>query len=353
MRVCVASLCLFGLALCAPTAAGARVKVVYSGGPAHYQKALRRVGAGPDAYLLSRITVSAGDTIVFDGRSRLAGFHTVDLPPVGGGDLPLITLGRGLVGDRVLDARRKPFWFDGKLPRLSFSRALIGASGGHTYDGTARLDSGLPLAARPTDFRVTFTRPGTYTYFCDVHPGMRGVVVVRRKGAAVPSAAEDARTLATLERHYFAEARRRRRVRLPHNHVSVGISSPDGLERYAMFPARLKIMPGTTVTFVMPSHSREIHTATFGTVAYLRALVKAFNGPRGSIDPRGGYPSDPPGTIVLSPFAHGNGFANTGGLDADPTTPLPASATITFTKPGVYHYICLIHPVMRGTILVR
>ena len=51
--------------------------------------------------------------------------------------------------------------------------------------------------------------------------------------------------------------------------------------------------------------------------------------------------------------AHGNGFANIGGLDRDPTTPLPASGQIKFTTPGTYHYACLIHPFMHGTIIVH
>ena len=41
------------------------------------------------------------------------------------------------------------------------------------------------------------------------------------------------------------------------------------------------------------------------------------------------------------------------GSTAIKTTPLPASGQIKFTAPGTYHYVCLIHPFMRGTIIVR
>ena len=56
---------------------------------------------------------------------------------------------------------------------------------------------------------------------------------------------------------------------------------------------------------------------------------------------------------MLDPTSHGNGFANTGALDRDPTTRLPATERIDFTTPGTYHFQCLIHPFMHGTIVVE
>ena len=55
----------------------------------------------------------------------------------------------------------------------------------------------------------------------------------------------------------------------------------------------------------------------------------------------------------LDPTSHGNGFANVGALDRDSGTPLPPSGTIKFTQPGTYQFICLIHPFMHGTVVVR
>ncbi|MEA2146847.1 MAG: hypothetical protein QOG59_2434, partial [Solirubrobacteraceae bacterium] len=34
-------------------------------------------------------------------------------------------------------------------------------------------------------------------------------------------------------------------------------------------------------------------------------------------------------------------------------TPNPVSAQIKFTQAGTYHYICLIHPFMQGTVVVK
>jgi plastocyanin len=49
---------------------------------------------------------------------------------------------------------------------------------------------------------------------------------------------------------------------------------------------------------------------------------------------------------------HGNGFLNTGVLDREAATPSPPSAQVTFSKAGTYDYICLIHPFMKGQIVV-
>jgi plastocyanin len=121
-----------------------------------------------------------------------------------------------------------------------------------------------------------------------------------------------------------------------------------------MFPSKLTVKAGTVVTFFMSRRTRETHTATFaGTKAYLRELVTGFNS--SPIDPRASYPSSPfaSGPIPLSPTSHGNGFASVGALDRDSDSSIPASGKIDFTTPGTYHFICLIHPFMHGTVVVK
>jgi plastocyanin len=67
--------------------------------------------------------------------------------------------------------------------------------------------------------------------------------------------------------------------------------------------------------------------------------------------PRTGDPFSP---LTLGPSTHGNGFVNTGVLDRDPATKqIGPSSKIDFTTPGTYHYVCLIHPFMHGTIIVK
>ena len=331
------------------SAASAQTKVVYAGGPGKFVKALGRQGAGVNNFLVNRITIHVGDTVEWTGASLSGGFHTVDIPKLHGSDLPLI-LPTGSTVAGVNDAAGNPFWFDGNVPALGFNPQLFTPVGGTTYNGTKRIDSGLPLG-KPKNFKIKFTTVGNFKYFCDVHYGMGGTVVVKPKNAPIPTAKDDATTLNKEESNYLAEAKRVAKTNPAAGQVSVGASGPGGLEVFAMFPSVLNINAGTTVQFAMSRQTRETHTATFGPAPYLSQLANSFTGPAPA--PAAVYSSDPPGQITLSPTSHGNGFANTGVLDRDTGTPLPALGAIKFTTPGTYTYECLIHPFMRGTIIVH
>jgi plastocyanin len=342
--------------LALPAAAAARTKVVFAGGPVGFSTQLQhKYGGGVNDFLVRKVTIHAGDSVLWDGKTLAGGFHSVDIPAAGGSDVPLI-IPTGTTVTGVKDSAGNPFWFNGLVPNLTFNPQLFGTLGGHTYTGAARIDSGLPLGP-PKSFKVKFTKPGVYHYFCDVHYGMKGTVVVLAKKKHVPSAKQDAKTLKAEEKAYVASAKLVDKTTEPANTVGLGASGPNGLEVFAMFPATLHVPHGTTVTFSMSGQTRETHTATFGDTSkggYVDVLGNtAFSSPTGAIDPRGAYPSDVPMHISLSPASHGNGFANTGALDEDASTPNPVSAQITFTQAGTYHYICLIHAFMRGTVIVN
>jgi plastocyanin len=183
---------------------------------------------------------------------------------------------------------------------------------------------------------------------------MAGTVVVLPKAKPVPSAAQ---AKAALEAQILADVKALKaaaKIKPAANNVSVGSAGPGGAELFAMFPSTLHVKVGTVVTFSMSKDTREVHTVTFGSKAYLATLAGGLlSNPL--LTQQDLYPSDLPalGPIALNSTSHGNGFANLGGLDREGTTPLPASGQIKFTAPGTYHYVCLIHPFMRGTIIVH
>ena len=176
-------------------------------------------------------------------------------------------------------------------------------------------------------------------------------MVVKPTGQSIPTAAQDTAALAKQVTGDVKTAVKISRHKPPAHTVDLGQSAADGVELYAMFPSTLTVKAGTRVTFSMSADTRETHTATFGPKSYLKPLANSFNSP--AFSPIATYPSAP-SSIVLTPASHGNGFANTGVLDRDSRDmPLPASRNIDFKIPGVYHFQCLIHPFMRGTIIVK
>jgi plastocyanin len=345
-------LCALTCAVALPATAGARTKVVTAGPPRSINKVAarylpksfnKRYNPDINAFFSRRTTIHVGDTVSF----HLNGFHTVDLPGKSNDDLPLI-VPTGKVAIGFNDAAGKPFWFNGQ-PELGLNPQLFSRSTRHTYNGSRRLDSGV-TSSKP--FKVRFTKPGTYKFFCDVHPGMVGFVTVKRRARRIPSAARDAVAIRAQETADVKAARKLIKARQPKNTVSVGDSTPGGVELYTMFPNTLTVNPGTVVTFHMSRHSRETHTASFGPAAYLTPIAKSFE--QADFSPLGTYPSDPFSPLVHSSGSHGNGFVNTGPLDNDPsTTHIGPSSKIDFTSPGTYHYVCLIHPFMHGTIIVK
>lgn len=340
------------VALTLPAAAAATTSVVFAGPP----PAVNKIAAkflpksfnhqyNPDinSFFRPRTTINVGDTVSF----RIRGFHTIDLPGRSRSDLPFI-LPHGQVSN-VTDAAGAPFWFNGLVPSLGINPQLFARSKARTYNGTQRLDSGL-ASSKPLNVR--FTRAGTYKFFCDIHPGMVGYVVVKPKGSSIPTPKQNATALAAQVTGNIKAAKKLVETKQPADTVSLGESTPTGVELYAMFPAALTVNAGTTVTFKMSRFTRETHTATFGPSSYVKPLANSFM--NGNFAAAATYPSDPGQPLVLTPTSHGNGFVNTGVLDQDRTTThIGPSSKIDFTTPGTYHFVCLIHPFMQGTIIVR
>ena len=68
-------------------------------------------------------------------------------------------------------------------PKLYYNPAVLKPAGGADHKGNAYYNSGLLVPFNPPgpdEYSLTFTQPGTFTYWCVVHvpEGMRGTVVV-------------------------------------------------------------------------------------------------------------------------------------------------------------------------------
>lgn len=352
MRTAVSLAAVGALGLAAPAVAGAATKPVDAGTPASISRSMQRLGADANDFFPRNVRVHVGDRVSF----RLRGFHTVDFPERGGSALPVV-VPSGQTAN-ASDAAGNPFWFNGQ-PVLGFNPALGQDLWGQarSYNGSSRVNSGIAEGDRPRPFRVRFTRTGTFNYFCDIHPGMKGTVRVVGPRKSVPSTASDRRRARSQANAALRTARSLTNTRPPTGAVDVGSAGRGGVEIFAFFPARATVSVGTTLRFQMTAGSRELHTATTGPGgpdqpnSYLGRLAGAFEQP--VIDPIATYPSDqPPGPASLTPTLHGNGFWNSGAIDANPS-PLPNSAAVRFDAAGTYRFICLVHPFMNMTVTVQ
>jgi plastocyanin len=353
MRSRLVIVAITAVALAAPAAAAAATKTVTMGVTPKQGKVLQRqLSSDANQFFPGTVTVHEGDTV----RFLPFGFHNADFPKRAGDALPLVVPGAATSGQ--VDAAGAPFWFNGQ-PAVGLNPALLKSNFGKTvtYRGAKAVNSGLPLENRPKPFKVRFPKAGKFNYFCDVHPGMKGKVHVKRRGA-VPSKRDDARSAAKQVAKALGDARKLRQTDAPPNTVLLGAANRSGVEYFGMLPETLTVPLGTTVDFTMSRPSFEVHTATFGPGdpdkdpnSYLGQLAASFQG--AEFDPRATYPSDPPGTTAsFTSSLHGNGFWNTGLLDSVPT-PLPASGRVTFAQAGSFNFYCLVHPFMKGTVLVQ
>src|SRR6478672_2217330 len=143
-------------------------------------------GATLDMFLPGKVTVKVGDSITFSSAT----FHTVS---IGGKPAPIFvpdpTHGK-YAG--INDAAGKPFYFNG-LGKLIYNGAALAPFGPRAVAPGVKASSGIlspngPKAA-PATFTFSFPKAGTYRFFCEIHPKMRGTVVVT-SGAAPKSPAQ-------------------------------------------------------------------------------------------------------------------------------------------------------------------
>jgi plastocyanin len=346
-----------GVVALGPTAAQAATRTVDMGTPVSAQQSFRAVGADVNDFFPHVTRIHVGDKVEF----APVGFHTVNLPAKGQDPDPLVAP-TGTTISGLNDEAGSPFWFNGQ-PQLAFNPALAppGLYGKTVaYNGTKGVQSGLPLGEDLDPVTVRFKKAGSFKYYCTVHPGMRGKVVVSRRSHRVPSARQHAKAIKRQIKRDLNIAKRLPQTKVPTGTVDVGVAGPHGVEYLGMLPAEKTVPVGTRLTFRMTPGSYEDHTATFGPgnpesepSSYLGVLAAGFNAP--VFDQRAVYPSESPAGAgaTLTPTLHGNGFWNTGVMDRSIRTPLPESDAVTFGAPGTYTYYCLIHTFMRGTITVQ
>jgi plastocyanin len=212
------------------------------------------------------------------------------------------------------------------------------------YTGTGFFHSGLLSAGQA--FSMTFATAGTFPYFCVLHPGMTGQVIVEAPGSALPTQNEvDQQATALLDVEVTAglaavqAASVPVRDKLPGDTrrwtVRMGGELPNS-SLLAFMPGALRIQVGDTVEFTKTPGAP--HNALYVPDQQYPPLLIP--------EPQ---PSGPPrlllNTAILAPSQPSGGtfddskLTNSGALGA----PGPSSYALTFTKPGTYEFICSFH----------
>ena len=229
-------------------------------------------------------------------------------------------------------------------------------AGPFTVDGTSMVNSGLqPLGpGTPTTFQASFSKPGSYSYHCVIHPQMVGEIDVVAAGGTADTPAQVATARAADQAKWLAEGRAAKAKfdsAAPESKknadgsttwtVYMGTSTPH-TDILAFGPVSASIKPGDTVTFVDDSGAP--HTASFfgkGAKQITSPLDPAVDPP---------YPGKSPQVLTDT------GFYNTGLLPPNAGSPAPplVARSFSFKVPsaGTYSYVCLLHSVsgMTGSI---
>jgi plastocyanin len=243
---------------------------------------------------------------------------------------------------------------DGKqLPEFNPAILFPNAKSGDAYKPGA--NSGVQALVNPTGpaFSVVMDiAPGTYTYVCDIHPGMVGTIVVVDAKTDIPSPAdvdkegedgvktaiEDGdKAIMSALKTFLPE------VKGDTLKVSAGLQQGNtAVMRF--YPEDATIQVGQSVTWTVPQ-GMDLHTVNFPLAKEGR--IDVFAPAMDSKKQLHGLITDAANANVKSGAElPADGVAKSGIVG--PTQ----SFTLKFTKPGVYAYYCAIHPNQFGTIEV-
>jgi plastocyanin len=234
--------------------------------------------------------------------------------------------------------------------------AAVLPAGGNTYDGSAYTNSGLMMlggpGTEPPTYSLTFTKPGTYDYVCIIHPGMEGKVVVNAEGrSADTQSAVDARSRDEVNSLLAGDgisSIMSNVGELPAEGVTAGLAMGAGtaqVDVQRFFPPRVTIHAGDSLTWI--NKSLAPHTVTFLAGQAQPDVVNVQPQPAGppqfQLNPTMFNPAGDPSAY------DGSSYLNSGFTEPGPN----GTYTVTFTQPGSYDYLCLLHPGMVGTVVVQ
>ena len=261
------------------------------------------------------------------------------------------------------------------------------------FDGTqAYYSSGfIPYAGNngnTFDVKLASTiKPGTYHYYCSFHgPQMQGRIIVKPKGAPIPSQAAVDRAALSQASTRTAPVRKalekidaapfdifkaadiagfepppsdNQKAKLKGaSFAGFGTQDSEGVLANEFLPRTIHAKVGEKVTWAFVG----LHTVSFDVPRYF-PIFKIEKDGTVVVDPLANsgagphfpeqYPDSAGDTFILDGGTFsGSGFRSS-GLSTDSGDNQVVAYSLAFSKPGTYQYACLIHPKMVGTVVVK
>lgn len=248
--------------------------------------------------------------------------------------------------------------------RLILNPLFILPEGGPNYNGTAPAGSGqLDVEPNfPREYNLTFTKAGTYEYFCGFHSMMKGNVTVQPAGTPYPEThdqidSEAAKQLSSDMEGALNAVTKAENVSIrpgPNGTTihDINLGYGNGIISWMRFvPTNLTIYAGDTVEWTRNDVEMP-HTVTFlsgGEEPDLFLMEPQQKGPQEFVlNP---IVQAPAGGKIYS----GKGYFNSGVVWGEMVPlPGPSSYALTFDTPGIYDYLCVLHDYMgmKGRLTV-
>jgi plastocyanin len=293
-----------------------------------------------NAFFPQFLTVRAGDTVRWSFPSRLVPHSVAFL----NGQAPLadVVPGPG-AGELMLGPANFPAGSAGSNAR---------------FDGSELVNSGTPPPGEEAfTFELTFTQPGYFPYNCPIHTsGMHGAINVLPANA--PPAESPAQATARGRAEFDQRLAQFEGQMLPQvqststagtaganvRTVTAGFSHAAGMNALRFLPERLTVRRGDAVVWSLADPT-EIHTITFTSGAPVPGFVDVRPQPEGP--PQLVIPAEVAGPVGGGTYT-GRGYLNSGIKLAGNSFALRVDAPA-----GTYQYVCVVHPNMKGTLVVE
>jgi plastocyanin len=195
--------------------------------------------------------------------------------------------------------------------------------------------------------------PGTYTYVCDIHPGMIAIIEVVEDQVELPNpesiksqSEEELKAAINVANLAIIDRLQNSKTTTAEGPLQVSVGAIEGLASINRnYPQSGQIIVGQSIVWTVPL-GFEQHSVNFPIPA------GGYTSSQKAVKDTDGKPHQVFTDVVAANVQSGADFPENGDARSGLIYP-GQSFSLRFTKPGVYTYFCALHPDQIGTIRVN